>query len=98
MNTLPTTFASPEAITMSSREIAELTGKRHGNVLRDIDDMLGQLGKDRLSFESMFRDNYGREQPQYVLTKDLTITLVSGYSVPMRHRIVTRWMELEAQR
>ena len=29
------------AVTMTSREIAELTGKRHDNVLADIRSMLG---------------------------------------------------------
>lgn len=29
------------------------------------------------------------------LPKDLTLTLVSGYNVQMRHRIITRWLELE---
>lgn len=29
---------------MNSREIAELTGKRHGNVIRDAELMLEELG------------------------------------------------------
>jgi hypothetical protein len=81
--------------TMSSREIAELTGKRHDNVTADIRKMLDELGKDVLSFQGMSPDAYGRQQPVFNLPKDLTITLVSGYNVTMRHRIVTRWMELE---
>lgn len=81
---------------MSSREIAELTGKAHLNVLRDIRNMLDELEIDQLKFESMSPDGYGRPQPVFNLPKDLTITLISGYNVTMRHRIVTRWQELEA--
>jgi phage regulator Rha-like protein len=32
--------------TMSSREIAELSGKRHGDVIRDIRTMIEQIGDD----------------------------------------------------
>ena len=39
MNQLLTT----KALTMTSREIAELTGKRHDNVMRDIRTMLDDL-------------------------------------------------------
>ena len=42
--------------TMSSRDISELTGKEHKNVCRDIRNMLDVLGKDRLSFEHIFKD------------------------------------------
>ena len=83
---------------MTSREIADLTGKEHFNVKRDIRSMLDELGIDALSFEGMSQDAYGRPLEIFALPKDLTITLVSGYSVVMRHRIVTRWMELEASR
>lgn len=87
-------------LTMSSREIAELTGKQHKDVLRDVRVTLSQLGKDAAQFcaSSLVPGPYGRqvEVPVFTLPKDLTITLVSGYSVPMRHRIVTRWMELES--
>lgn len=83
---------------MSSREIAELTGKEHFNVMRDIRSMLEALGMGVLSFEGTYvHPQNGVAYPEFNLPKDLTITLVSGYSVPMRHRIVTRWMELEQQ-
>lgn len=82
---------------MSSREIAELTGKQHKDVLYDIRSMLEQLGLTSADFSAYLPDAYGRRQPAFVLPKDLTITLVSGYNVTMRHRIVTRWQELEEQ-
>ncbi len=80
---------------MSSREIAELTGKEHKNVLADIRKMLNELGKTSAEFSANLPDAYGRLQQVFNLPKDLTITLVSGYNVQMRHRIVTRWQELE---
>jgi phage antirepressor YoqD-like protein len=82
---------------MSSREIAELTGKQHQDVLRDIRVMLDQLELGASSFAGSYLSAQNKTLPCFKLPKDLSITLVSGYSVPMRHRIVTRWMELEGQ-
>jgi phage regulator Rha-like protein len=80
---------------MSSREIAERTGKRHDHVLRDIDNLLAELGETSPQLWGHLPDAYGRPQRVAFLPKDLTLTLVAGYSAPLRHRIVTRWMELE---
>jgi hypothetical protein len=82
---------------MSTVEIAELTGKRHDNVLRDAETMLAALKKDRLSFEHIFFDAYGRPQPCLNLPKLECLTLVTGYSVELRYRIVGRWIRLEAE-
>lgn len=85
------------AVTMTSREIAELTGKQHAHVMRDIRAMLEALEKDVSSFGSIFQDAYGRDQQEFRLPKDLTLTLVTGYDVKRRHAINVRWMELEAR-
>lgn len=84
-------------LTMSSREIAELTGKRHGDVMRDTRQMLEALGEDQRRFASMYKDSYGREQSQYELNKELTLTLLLGYDVKARLKVVRRWQELETQ-
>lgn len=81
---------------MSTREITELTGKRHDNVLADFRDMCKALEITESSFGCSYKDSTGRTLPMFNLPKDLTTTLVSGYSIPMRHAIVQRWIELEA--
>jgi phage regulator Rha-like protein len=83
---------------MTSREIAEYTGKRHDHVLADIRTMLEQLEMTSPEFSGHLPDAYGRPQHVFILPKDLTLTLVSGYSVPMRHAIIKRWQALEKQR
>ena len=94
MNMLTNTITST---TMSSREIAELTGKNHADVLRDIRNMLEVLKKDASSFAGIYKDAYGRDKACFNLPKRETLILVSGYNVVMRAKIIDRWQELEAQ-
>ncbi|AOJ80730.1 hypothetical protein WS86_08955 [Burkholderia savannae] len=91
MNNLITTGDAPQ--TMSSREIAELTGKAHTNVLRDVRKMLESLDTTELKFESSYRDTTGRSLIEFRLPKRETLILVSGYNVQMRARIIDRWQE-----
>lgn len=81
--------------TMSSMEIAELTGKRHDNVMSDIRKMLNELGLNAPDFSGTQKYGNNNERQIFNLTKDLTETLVSGYNVRMRYAIVKRWNELE---
>lgn len=89
---------STAAQTMSSREIAELTGKRHDNVVRDIRQMLESLDASILSHEEYqeVKDDRGYTA-EFRLNKSLTLTLITGYDVNRRHKINVRWMELEQQ-
>lgn len=90
-------IASGAKRTMTSREIAELTGKEHKNVLADIRVMLDDLGLTSAEFSADLPDSYGRMQPGFSLPKRECLILVSGYSVAMRARIIDRWQELEAR-
>ena len=89
-------IATPNQPTMSSREIAELTGKRHDHVMRDIRSMLEELEVTDLSFQASYKDSTGRSLPCFRLPKRECLILVSGYSVTLRARIIDRWQELES--
>ncbi len=95
-----TQFGNGEKVsrtTMSSREIAELTGKRHPDVKRDIQAMASELEEDVSDFARIYLDSMNREQTEYLLDKELTETLLTGYSAKMRRAVVRRWTELEEQ-
>ena len=98
MNAMTPIDPASGSLTMSSREIAELTGKTHYNVCRDIRLMLEDLGSVPLKFEGYYTASNGKRNPCFNLPKDLTITLVAGYRADLRHRIVTRWLELEEEK
>lgn len=85
-----------EVQTMTSREIAELTGKEHKHVMRDIDRMLAELDVEQGPFLDFVPEGAnGRNIRIIKLPKDLTLTLVSGYNIKMRYAIIKRWEELE---
>lgn len=81
--------------TMSTRVIADLTEKRHDHVKRDVENMLGQLGLDIPKFGGIYFDAQNRQQTEYLLDEELTMTLVTGYNIVLRNRVIKRWKELE---
>lgn len=81
--------------TMSSGEIAKLTGKEHKNVLADIRKLLIELGIDSAEFSAQYKDSSGKENLLFNLPKRECLILVSGYSIKMRAAIIDRWQELE---
>ena len=84
-------------LTMSSVEIAELTGKEHKNVLADIREMLKNLNLRLADFSADYKDAGNRTYQCFNLPKREALILVSGYSVAMRAKIIDRWQELEAK-
>lgn len=97
INTSISVVPTPTVQTMSSKEIADMTGKEHYNVLADIRNMFEQLQIDSTEFSGQYKDSTGRTLPCFNLNKDLSICLVSGYNVQLRMAIIKRWNELEAQ-
>lgn len=82
---------------MTSREIAELTGKQVKHVNRDVLLMLDELNLDKSKFGRIYLDVLNRQQTEYVLGQELTFTLVTGYSVQLRNAVIKRWLDLEHQ-
>lgn len=81
---------------MSSREIAKLTGKQHKDVLYDCRKMFESLNLQSADFSADYQDDRGRTYQEYWLDQDLTMTLMMGYSIPLRHKVATRWRQLES--
>lgn len=84
---------------MTSREIAEVTGKDHKNVLAAIRLMEGAWGKvTGLSFKlSEYTDPTGRKLPMYQLTKTECLYIATKFNDEARAKLVIRWEELETK-
>lgn len=83
--------------TMSSLEIAELCGKDHKNVTRDIEKILSEVSISPLKFEQSYVADNGQTYKCYELPRMECDLVVSGYSVKYRLAIIKRWHELEAK-
>ena len=92
-------------LSMTSREIAELTGKRHNHVLRDIRIMLTQvydlqdnpdLDHVTIAGIAVEIDPQTKRTASISLDKDHTLTLLTGYDAKSRFKVMVRWQELEA--
>lgn len=88
-------IAAGADVTMSSREIAEITGRRHDQVLRTARELADQ-GVTQ-SVETRYRhEQNGVEYPEHRLNKRDSLVLAARLSPEFTGRIVDRWMELEA--
>lgn len=83
---------------MSSLEIAEITGKRHADVLRDVRNLIEQGANERNFALVEYKDKKGEIRPCYKLTPKGCLILASGYDVVLREKIINRLEELEMQK
>ena len=80
---------------MTSVEIAEVTGKMHKHVLRDIRNLLEQ-GVNETNFGLVeYKDKKGETRPMYQLTPKGCLILASGYDPVLRERIVNKLEEYQ---
>ncbi|RKS87338.1 phage antirepressor YoqD-like protein [Orbus hercynius] len=100
-------------LTMSSREIATLTHKRHDNVCRDIRAILVALlgGEDAdyvrnsnlsyLTNQHVRCEQYDSKNPnawEYHISRRYTEILITGYDIKRRTAVIDRLYQLEAEK
>ena len=84
-------------VTMSSREIAELVGKAHKHVMRDIRVLSEQLGDMFEGVVQTWTHPQNKQQyEEYAIKRDTCITLLTGYDSVARMKVIKRWQELES--
>lgn len=83
-------------LTMSSREIAELTGSTHDNVLKTVRGLIerGVISGNETPY---IHPQNGQTYVEFRLSYRDTMVVVSGYSVELRAKIIDRWQQLEEQ-
>lgn len=83
---------------MSSIEVANVTGKQHAHILRDIRNLLDQgIAASNFGLGS-YMDANQQVRPCYNLTAKGCLILASGYNPILREKIINRLEELEKQR
>lgn len=81
--------------TMSSLEIADLTGKEHSKVMADIIRVLEEVEINHAVFRDIKKDSRNRDQAVFNLPRRECDLVIAGYSAKYRLAIIDRWQELE---
>lgn len=79
--------------TMTSKEVADITGKQHSHIMRDIKDEISKLEKEGIDTQSIFglseyKDVTGRTLPIYILTLDGIMQLGARYKADIRYKLI----------
>jgi Rha family phage regulatory protein len=83
------------AATMSSLEIAKLTGKQHNDVLKDIRRILAEVEIGEGGFSHTYLSSQNKQLPCFKLPRRECDLIIAGYSAKYRLAIIDRWQELE---
>lgn len=80
--------------TMTSKEVAELTGKNHADVMRDIRDEItklengGEITQSKFALSS-YINSQNKEQPMYQLSIEGVLQLGARYDAITRSKLIT---------
>ena len=85
---------------MTSLEIAEITGKQHNHLMRDIRNMEAaweKITQSKFGLSS-YQDSTGRTLPCYSLNKMECLYIATKFNDEARAKLVIRWQQLEQER
>lgn len=87
---------------MTSMDIAEITGKRHDHILRDIQDEMEKLHSAGIStapkFGARTREGLTGAIPYYELSKEGVLQLAARYDAVVRARLIEKVLVQEQQK
>lgn len=80
---------------MTSLEVAEITGKRHDQILRDIRDekekLISQrIFADHIFVEGEYIDKNNQRRPMYILTREGVLQLAARYDAVVRFKLIEK--------
>lgn len=84
---------------MTSLQIAEITGKRHADVMKAIRKMepaWEKVAEGKFSLGS-YKDENNQDRPCYSLTKEECLYIATKFNDEARAKLIKRWKELEEQ-
>ena len=82
---------------VTSLEIAEIIGKEHKTILRDIRNEIKQLGDEKAENNFVlgyYKDKNNQDRPMYNITKIRALQLAARYDAVVRYNLIERVMEL----
>jgi len=91
------TSATPPDQTMSSREIAELTGKQHDNVLKLVRSLIEAGIVKNTTPQQYVHPQNKQTYTEYLSDKRDSLVVVARLSPEFTAAVVDRWQELEAK-
>jgi phage antirepressor YoqD-like protein len=85
--------------TMTSLEIAEITGKQHSDVLESIRNMEPAWEKiaQRKFLLGSYKDANNQDRPCYILSKTECLYVAAKFNDEARAKLILRWEELETK-
>ena len=84
---------------MTSLQIAEITGKRHEDVMKSIRKMetaWEKVAEGKFSLGS-YKDENNQDRPCYSLNKEECLYIATKFNDEARAKLIKRWKELEEQ-